>query len=171
MSYDSRLVRELTDRHAIADAVQRYCRGVDRCDTELICSAYFDDAVDDHGSFKGNAWEFAEWANKVHQRVWASTMHVIAHHTVELDGDVAHGETYVVAYLRRLDGSAIDVAGGRYIDRFERRSGEWRIADRVFVWEWSSSLDPKGSLIDGDIFTQGQRSREDLSYFGAQAGA
>ena len=33
-------------------------------------------------------------------------------------------------------GPLLETFGGRYIDRFERRDGEWKIADRVVVHEW-----------------------------------
>ena len=46
------------DKQAIQDVLVRYCRGVDRCDLEMLRSAYWEDATDDHGSLSGNAWEF-----------------------------------------------------------------------------------------------------------------
>ena len=30
----------------------------------------------------------------------------------------------------------LETFGGRYVDRFERRDGEWRIAHRNLVHEW-----------------------------------
>jgi len=31
----------------------------------------------------------------------------------------------------------VTLVGGRYIDRFEERNGEWRILARVVTMEWS----------------------------------
>ena len=44
----------------------------------------------------------------------------------EPSGDTAHAESYVLMVLRHKDGAMVTVAGGRYIDRLERRGGEWR---------------------------------------------
>jgi len=67
------------------------------------------------------------------------TMHNLANVMIELDGDAAGVETYGVAYHAGEPAGDIRwnfAAGFRYVDRFERRSGEWRIADRLTVIEW-----------------------------------
>jgi hypothetical protein len=49
---------------------------------------------------------------------------------VDLSHDVARSETYAVAFHRYTDpdGYPTDMwAGLRYVDRFERRDGQWRI--------------------------------------------
>ncbi len=158
--------RRAVDEAAILAAVHRYCRGVDRADAELTRSAYHPDATDDHGTFKGPAHEFAERVNAAHAARWSSTMHVVSNHTAVIDGEVADAETYVIAYLRRLDGANLDVVGGRYLDRFERREGSWRIARRVYVCEWSAEMPVGHSLIDAGAYVPGRRDREDPSYTG-----
>ena len=47
-------------------------------------------------------------------------------------------ECHVCARQRRIDGdqTVLETFGGRYLDRFERRDGEWRIAHRTVVHEW-----------------------------------
>ncbi|MGE3747892.1 MAG: nuclear transport factor 2 family protein, partial [Sphingomonadaceae bacterium] len=54
----------------------------------------------------------------------------------------------------------------RYIDRFERRNGEWKIADRLVVLDLTR-IDPAGTPF-GDVpgwnFTWGVRDRTDASY-------
>jgi hypothetical protein len=67
------------------------------------------------------------------------TMHHVGNMLVEVRGDTASAETYAVAYhsgepLHDLRWNY--AAGIRYVDRFERREREWRIADRVTVLEW-----------------------------------
>ena len=52
--------QQLADREAIRECALRYARGVDRLDADLMKSAYWPDATDDHGRFVGNGWEFAE---------------------------------------------------------------------------------------------------------------
>jgi len=96
-----------------------------------------EDAIDHHGGFLGPIGEFVPWANALHETDWAAHTHFIANTSVDFDGDVAHSETYVLWVLRRKDGRTVDLGGGRYVDRFERRDGEWRIAARELVIDWS----------------------------------
>jgi hypothetical protein len=48
------------------------------------------------------------------------------------------GEHYIIAHSRT--GAEDTLTGGRYIDSYERRVGEWRIASRTFVCDWTSAL-------------------------------
>jgi ketosteroid isomerase-like protein len=161
-------IRNLLDRQAIRDCIDRYCRATDRRDEELLMSVYHDDAVDDHGGFVGGRENFAEWGRR---RDCAggpdTTQHHITTHNCEIDGDQAHAETYYFFTARNKDGS-IWQAGGRYLDRFERRAGEWRIAARYCTVEWSGTINegaiPFADLDDVHANGVPQRSREDPSY-------
>ena len=135
-------LQELLDRQAIADCVHRYARGVDRHDADLIASCYHPDAVDDHGSFVGSGREVAEWAIAAHQGIVSSQNHITTHH-VELDGHTAHGQTYFMVMTRGPTGIVSHISG-RYVDRFERRNGEWRIAERLCIVE--SIVENQGSV-------------------------
>jgi hypothetical protein len=156
-------VRELLDRQAILDCLHRYARGVDRVDEELILSAYHEDAIDDHGTaggdFVGSPKEFVAWVRSVDERVTA-TQHYLTNHSVELDGDVAHAESYFISMLRF--GDVVRLGGGRYLDRFERRDGAWRIAARVVVGEWSTELEQ--AAWEAAPVHLPRRDRSDLSY-------
>ena len=143
---DKAALRQLLDRQAIQDCLLRYTRGVDRLDRELLLSAYHTDALDDHGAFVGNPAAFADWALPHHREHQKSTHHLIQNHSCELGGDTAHSETYCL-YIGVNRSGSIDVIGNRYIDRLERRDGNWAIARRVCVVEWVSSL-PGESQID-----------------------
>src|SRR4051794_15140502 len=88
------IVRELKDRQDIYDCVMRYCRGVDRFDRDLLASAYHSDAIDDHGEFVGPVQQFIDWAFAWHTKYQQRTQHSITNHICELDGDVAHAESY-----------------------------------------------------------------------------
>lgn len=132
----SATVRELADRMAIRDCLMRYCRGVDRLDRDLLLSAYHPDAIDDHGLFVGHAAEFADWALDFHRRNQHATQHIVTNHSCELAGDVAHTETYWMFAAMNSGAPPLSLAGGRYIDRFERRNGRWAIAARKCVMDW-----------------------------------
>lgn len=66
---------------------------------------------------------------------------------IKLDGNFADSESYVVdTHVFERDGETYHwCAGGRYIDRFERRNGEWRIFNRISYMDWSriEHVDPK----------------------------
>ena len=129
-------VAELIDRQAILDCVHRYARGVDRHDRALILSAYHPDATHTRGSFTGSPEAFADW---VHERQVAGSRshhHLVTNHVVEFDGsDQAHGETYYLAVSRDRADTHTTFSVGRYIDRFERRDGAWKIAVRIALRE------------------------------------
>jgi ketosteroid isomerase-like protein len=133
----SAAVRELQDRQAIHDCILRYSRGVDRLDRELLLSVYHPDAVDDHGMFVGGPEEFADWALDMHRSTHLSQQHCIFNHSCDLDGDVAHTETYYMFVGMNRTGAPFVVSGGRYVDRFERRAGRWAIAARVCIRDWA----------------------------------
>ena len=132
-----RAVAELQDRQAIADCLATYSRGVDRLDRELLLSVYHDDAVDDHGVFVGTPEEFADWAIGMHTATHLSHQHCIFNSTCDLDGDVAHTETYYMFVGLNRKGTPLTMSGGRYLDRFEKRDGRWAIAARVCIRDWA----------------------------------
>jgi hypothetical protein len=159
-------LRRLLDEEAIKKVHLRYCRGIDRMDWDLVRSCYHPDALDDHGEFVGDIEAFIEYG-KANLPTFLSTSHCICNQLVEVDGDTAFAEHYGIAYHRLPageDGLEKDwIATIRYIDRFERRDSEWRIAhrrsivdsDRVTVV--SETLIPRGSMA-------GSRDRNDPSY-------
>jgi hypothetical protein len=132
-----RAVVELQDRQAIHDCLMTYSRGIDRLDRDLLLSVYHEDAIDDHGVFAGSPEEFADWAIAMHTATHMSHQHCVLNYTCELDGDVAHTETYYMFVGINRRGPALAMSGGRYIDRLEKRDGRWAIAARVCVRDWA----------------------------------
>ena len=130
----------LLDRQAIEEVVLRYCRGIDRRDFALVRRCYHPDARDHHGSFEGGVDAFIDWVDRLTAR-YRWTQHFVANMLVDLsdDPDKAACETYGVSLHRSDDPRPfMNLATGfRYLDRFERRDGEWRIAERHAVGEWS----------------------------------
>lgn len=158
----SEQVKELLDRQAIYDCVQRNARGQDRHDVELMASTYHPDAIDDHGHYLGSGEGYVQRAHEVHQG-FVRHQHHLTTHSVELSGDTAHAETYYIAILCRESGLVL-LSSGRYIDRLERRNGEWRISTRIVTVE--SKLDIQGGNDDDvePMFYPGTQDRTDLSY-------
>lgn len=138
MPSSEEMIQELWDREHIRQCLHRYARGVDRFDKELILSAFHPDCIDEHGKFVGNAEEFVDWALDMHSKAQQSHQHCLLNHSCELDGDTAHCETYFMFTAMNRRGKPLTIGGGRYIDRLEKRNGEWRIAARVTLRDWSN---------------------------------
>ena len=130
--------QQVCDEANIRAVLNRYSRAIDRCDMELLKTVYWPDAIDDHAIFVGNPVEFAEFVTPILRDRTKATMHTLSNTMIELEGDVALTETYVRAYHHmEHNGKKVDVIlGGRYLDRFARRNGEWRVAERTFVLDW-----------------------------------
>jgi ketosteroid isomerase-like protein len=133
----------LLDKQAIHEVMMRYCRGVDRQDAELLRSTYWPDAWDDHGLFSGLRDDFVAWVIPFLRDSFSTVIHTIGNELVELDGDIAFSESYFSGYYELVHEGRphTRMSCGRYIDRFERREGEWRIARRTVVNDWGR-LDP-----------------------------
>lgn len=129
-------LQELCDRADILDCMHRYARGMDRRDRELVRSAYHDGAIDEHIGFVGPVDEFIDWAFAYH-RTQTRYQHYLLNHTVDIEGDRAHAETYYLFVgTDREPQDHLTVNGGRYVDRLERRHNRWAIAARVCIVEW-----------------------------------
>lgn len=167
---DSEILADLQSRQEIYDCVLRYGRGQDRSDHELIRSAFHEDALEHHGPYRGLSHELPDWSQSMHDGWFRSWEHIMLSHRAELDGDQAHGETYCQAHFERSDGSGVDVLCVRYIDRFERRAGVWRIAARVVVREWQAFMpvpdesDKIAAHLSGKYHVQPRRFPDDVSY-------
>lgn len=156
------------DKLACAELVYSLARGLDRCDEALLRSLFHDDATDDHGGFKGSAADFVTWALSLLVQM-ERTQHCISNVLINVDGDRAVGESYFVAHhdLADAEGNpAHMIAAGRYLDRFERRDGTWKISHRLAVFDWNSwqpRTDRWDRSPDGPR-TFGQRGAADALY-------
>jgi hypothetical protein len=160
-------VQRLLDRQAILDCIYRYSRGLDRHDDELLASCFHADAIDNHGNWVGGLEDFIAWANHDIHESYAAHTHNITSHFAEIDGDVANAESYVIFILRHKDGTLVKVGGGRYLDRFERRDGEWKIALRRLVLDWRFEAD--GSVFNtDDRYVHGTWDRSDMDELRAE---
>jgi hypothetical protein len=155
-------VRMLADRQQIFDCLHRYSRGLDRFDRASLASAYFGDAHDHHGTFRGSPQQFVDWVMGVMQQ-WDSSLHLLDLNNLEIKGDTADSECYVLFTQRRAGGDAIDFGGARYLDHLERRDGEWRIASRTVVFDWTAEARVT-AFPDADAHPPAARDRSDPSY-------
>ena len=163
-SETAELVRELKDRQEIYDCIMRYCRGIDRLDRDLLLSAYHPDAIDDHGTYAGAVEGFADHVFALHYGMQHFTQHHITNHYCELDGDVAHCESYYLFRCLNREAPFYNVSSGRYIDRIERRGGKWAIAERICLVEArDEGWGPEGLEVNS-AYQAASRDKDDPSY-------
>ncbi|BBZ15554.1 nuclear transport factor 2 family protein [Mycobacterium branderi] len=162
----------LVAKDAIRDLVLQFCRAVDRGDVALARSLYERNARDEHGINPTNtAAEFLDLIEPMEAGL-AVIQHNITNHLIRLTGpDSAEGEAYVIAYHRAESGDTANllITGGRYLDRYSRREGQWKIAHRKCTVDWANemavpaALDPANPITNGSI-AAGRMDGDDPSY-------
>ncbi len=151
---DTTALQSLLDREAIRECIFRYCRGIDRIDEAALRASYWPDATDRHGPYQGTATQFIE-AALPKLREGGRMIHHVGNLSIELRGLQAAVETYFLAWQRdrRADGSEHETfLAGRYVDRFEKRGDEWRVAARVVVYDWMQPMGPAPAASEGERF-------------------
>lgn len=148
-------LQALIDRQEIHDCLLRFCRGMDRFDRDLYLSAFHTDAEMAAGPYVGDVPGCWDWAKPMHEVGQVLTHHLLLNHHVDIDGDTAHSECYYQFVARNHPweeggSETVMLAGGRYIDRLERRGSVWKIALRTNIIEWSC-LQPSLPPPFGDV--------------------
>ena len=160
-------LEELAAHESIRQTLARYCRGVDRGDHEMLMSVYHEGAVDNHGLFNGPATDFASMLIESMDASPVAGQHHITNVLIQLDGDKAAVESYYVAWHpvpTEVEGQWGHVmVGGRYLDRFEERDGEWRIVHREVLMDWSNEPAPATGWVGAASFPAGGRRDADPS--------
>ncbi|WP_285713004.1 nuclear transport factor 2 family protein [Erythrobacter oryzae] len=155
------------DRFAIIDLAALYMRGLDRLDGALLEAQFWPDARCEYGIFSGSPADFAAFcmaALKDHAR----NHHMLGQHLIDfVTPDEAFGEVYYQAYHRVAgeDGSPRDLfIAGRYVDRYERRGGVWKIAYRSELVDWVRDDPATDAMIAATPFIMGERKPADPLY-------
>lgn len=138
----SRDLDTLLAEREITRVILRYARGIDAKDFDLVRGCFHPDARVEYGDwFGGSVDEAIAWLADSLPRL-EGTLHTFGPPWIELDLDrgTAACETRAVnsaRYAPDANGVSIqNVSGTRYVDRFERRDGEWRLAFRRNEREW-----------------------------------
>jgi hypothetical protein len=137
MNEVSEELKTLLERDRIRRCVERLARGEDRRDAELLRSSFWPDSAIDFGVFAGSFDAYLAWVVPGSPAI-PVTQHNLGQTLIELKGDTALAETQVTSYHRVNMGEAErdTVIGGRYLDRLEKRGGEWRVAQRTMLYDW-----------------------------------
>jgi hypothetical protein len=160
-----RKVQYLTDRQEILDCIVRNSRGNDRFDAELTGSSYHADGFHEVGSRTIPGPRYGEHANQAHAAMCERNLHHVTMHSCQIHGDTAHAESYVIGLFLDPGAATSRILSGRYIDRLEKRDGEWRIVVRRSTVE--IVLEGAAKMVENlrqGSYLKGSRDRSDLAY-------
>ncbi|RVQ64757.1 nuclear transport factor 2 family protein [Croceicoccus ponticola] len=160
---------ELVAVRDVYDVLTRYCRALDRADLAMMESVYWPDGEDIHGIYVGRASEFVPFIIGEITKYFTMGTHCLLNVHIDVDGDFAASESTLYSacrvrndmaqdmlgsdYFAQLAGKGLDadhemfVMAGRYLDRFEKRGGEWRILRRMVVTDWNA-CHPSNQILD-----------------------
>jgi hypothetical protein len=143
-------MRELLAKEQIRDRLASLARGEDRRDAALVHGAFWPDATVDFGMFAGDFDAYLAWVVPGSSAI-PVTQHVLGQSLIRLDGSAARVETHVLAYHRVDMGSGHRdvVLGGRYLDTFAERDGQWRIAQRTMLYDWHQDVGVSADWTNG----------------------
>lgn len=188
-------LQQLLDRQEIHDVLTAYCRGVDRLDAAAFGTVFWQDGGYETGTggfFAAGGADFvAQILQETMRTQYVKTQHFLTNFRCEFITESTTGtEIYFYAFHRphptaeglalalgperasqiqaRLGTVECDViAGGRYVDRLEKRGGEWRILRRRLIVDWTSIAPATEWGLDntlGRFQFHGTRGPEDASY-------
>ena len=160
-------LRILIDDREIRSLEYRYCRAIDRRQYDLLRSCYHPEATDHHGDFYGGVEDFVAYVQGG-LAAFERTLHFVGNLQVEIAGDTARTEAYVLALARLAQSDSLperdNTVALRYVDDLERRNDEWRILRRVCVYEWTrTDAVPEGWTFPGS-FPRGRADRLDTVF-------
>ena len=157
-------VKELSDKESIREKLMIYGRICDRCDIELAKEVFAEDSLCEYGPyFEGTGYELCQWLIDAHL-MFSATTHQMTNMLINLDGDKASSETGHVGVVytdRDPDNIEASLSFSRYLDKWERRDGEWLIVSRKVL----SEIAYVSAVVYGKAnYGEYSRDREDLSY-------
>ena len=169
-------VASMSTYQSIWENELEYTRGLDRHDEALERAVFWPDAAISYATLVPYD-ELAAWANASHANSAAHQHHVTGL-TLDVDGATAHEEGYIffssdMARDRSLDtpgeptpgrvvaGSLATFGTGRYVNRYERRGGDWRMIVHEYVHDISVRLPAVDLCAVGCI---GRWDSSDISY-------
>lgn len=151
----------------ITDALLRYTRGIDRLDGDLVHSAFHPGAMCvDYGAEPMTIEDFVTYAIPRLGQAYSATQHRVSNIAIEFDEGHSRAvcEAYVLAFHVQQTSAApkLHTFNGRYVDRFERRSGGWKIATRTLRVDWSRIETLDETM--GGTWVESGRDRRDVVY-------
>jgi 3-phenylpropionate/cinnamic acid dioxygenase small subunit len=152
----------------IQEVLYRIARCVDRRDWVGLQKLADEDCVFDYGAYRGGFSGLAEWLLVRHKHISRSS-HLIGNIIVEFaSSDVALVESYITSSQRSADPDNTEalsdvITYARYIDRFERQNGCWRIKKRTLLIDNTRryAVSPEADVV-GPGLPMGRRDMDDV---------
>ena len=163
-------VRGLADRAEIERLLVSYCRAVDRLDMALLRSLFAQDARVQLGVFHDGGVEGFVPVVEGFMGSMERTQHSLSNVLIDLSGDEAASEAHVFAHhVERLaegtdDGPYELIVGARYLTRYARTEGGWRISHHAEVMDWGTRRPMGDWFAASQDMPKGQRGADDPSY-------
>ena len=126
------------DKQACADVIVSWGLYRDQRRWPELLSTFHPDGEIAVSWFRGPFAEFVE-----HCKRGGPSKHLIMAPLVQVNGDRATAETTIIIIVRQaIEDLAVDMTSrARFLDRLERRNGEWKVLERAAVYE-QDRLDP-----------------------------
>jgi hypothetical protein len=162
---DPRL-QEMLDHYEIRRTLAEYCHACDRADEAMMASVYTGtDSFDHHGHVKAPGPDYARAMTGLILKRTEAISHILGQSLIRVDGDTAGAETFFIAFMR-LPASESGPARtnqliGRFVDRFERIDGTWKIRHRICVRDTSMTTPIERDDYAAFGFVEGTRDGSD----------
>ena len=160
-------LQALLDREAIRDCLNRYCRGIDRADEELLRGVYWPDARDSHGAYVGTASGFVAVTCPLVRAAYLLARAFASLPQIEREPVVVEFEPSALQHLFKLAGvarygwtrgaSRLSVLGMAYRNR-------WNATDQIPLRAVDSGLIGRLGPIEGDDGGDTERSSLSASW-------
>ena len=126
---------QLADRQRIVAVIDRYASALDDKDYARFRTCFAADAVVRYGDTVLRGPDAVAAHCEASLARWTATQHLLGNYEVALDGDRAAARTAM--HASHVSADEIWVVAGTYVDRLERRGGDWRIVERALEAKWS----------------------------------
>jgi hypothetical protein len=176
-------LRVLLDKGEITELLGRYMRSIDRGDIAGLRACYAPGATEEHGGiYSGPAQGYIDSIERALTNPRLVATHTISNVLIEVDGDAAFSEHYVLALTRvKADGTVSDsLLASRIMDNLVRVNGvdgvdgvdgRWAISRRRLRFDWVHDIGPRpeswvyGSL-DPSTLLHGLKYPDDIVFEG-----
>ena len=163
---DAEKLAQLLAKDAIREVLYLYCHATDRADHAQLLACFHADAELDFGYFTGGPHDLIAFSTSFLAR-FSGTHHCLSNPVIRIDGETAETLSYISAVhsqWRRRSGTFDMIGWGRYVDRFERRAGDWKIAHRKVMFDWTMEFPSTFQWPEALLPFTGRRNASDPSY-------
>jgi hypothetical protein len=127
----------LSDKIECIELIQNWGLWRDQGRWSELLTTFHDDGLFSVSWFRGRFVDYVEESKRAAATAKSQSKHLIGYPIVSIAGSRAIAETNVAILGRQtIDGILVDnTAYARFLDCLERRSGHWRISERVAIYE------------------------------------